>query len=112
MLRALGVQDARARIRTALAARAQGARGFLDAEDEETLARLLAEAPPVPEHQLAALREGRLLRIVSHLNEHYGITGGRLIVLRTPVHETDHLAGVRVQVAIGRAATTPLQDRQ
>jgi hypothetical protein len=99
VLRALGMQDSHARIRTALAARTRGAPGFLDAADDAALTRLLAEAPPVAGHRLDALREVRLTRVLNHLREHYGITGAGVVVRRAALDRED-LAVVRVQVGI------------
>jgi hypothetical protein len=107
VLRALGMQDARARIRTALAARARGAPGLLDADDEALLTRMLAEAPPVAERQLAALRDGRMLRVMSHLAERYGVSGGRVIVRPATPHADVDLPAVHVQVVIGTDGSPP-----
>jgi hypothetical protein len=84
VLRALGMRDARERIRSALAARAGGAPGPLSASDEALLTSLLAERPPADyADQLAALREARLTRAANHLAEEHSITGRRVVVAPT-----------------------------
>jgi uncharacterized protein involved in outer membrane biogenesis len=101
VLRALGIRAARDRIRSALAARARGAPGRLEPDDEALLARLLAEAPPVDEGQLAALREARLTQVLNYLADTYGIAGRRVVVHSDAPRGGIALAAVRAQVAIG-----------
>ena len=101
VLRALGMRDGRDRIRRALAARARGAPGLLDADDEAQLTRLLAEAAPIGDGQLTALREARLTRVVNHLADHYGIAGKRVVVHSVAPRGSAALPAVRVQVTIG-----------
>lgn len=105
MLRALGMQDARARIRAAITARTHGDRKPLSAADEALLTRMLAEAPPVTGQQLAGLREARLSRVVDHLSEQYGLGTPRVVVRRTA--GDDDLAAVKLQVGIAPDAVVP-----
>jgi hypothetical protein len=100
MLRALGLPDTRARIRTALAARTRGGMGLLDDDDEAALSRLLADAPPVTEQQLAGLRAVRLAHVVSYLVEQNGIGSGRVLVRGDARDQADR-AAVRLQILIG-----------
>ena len=104
VLRALGMQDARARIRTALAARARGAPGWLNADDEAFLTRMLAEAPPVAEQQIAGLREVRLTRVASYLSDRYDIAG-RQVVIRRGIRDKADVGAVRAEVVIGADIT-------
>lgn len=113
VLRAFGMQDARARIRAAIAARTRSALGLLSADDEAVLTRMIADAPPVSEQQLAALREVRLTRVATHLAEHYGLMSPRVVVHRTARDDGD-LAAVRLQVVIGPepppSASAPIDE--
>jgi hypothetical protein len=106
MLRAFGIQDARVRIRAAIAARSHGAPGWLSADDEAVLTRMIAEAPPVTDQQLAGLREVRLSRVVDHLAEHYGLTSPRVVV-RSSESDGGDLGAVQLQVAIAPDTATP-----
>lgn len=100
-LRAIGMRDARDRIGTALAARARGAPGYLDRQDEALLAQLVAQAPPVEDSQLGDLRTARLTRVMAHLVERHGITGRRVVIHDgAPSNPTVH-AAVRLRVALG-----------
>jgi hypothetical protein len=100
MMRALGMRDARARIRAALAARAIGAPGLLDRSDESLLTRLIAEAPPVRDAQLDALREQRLARVVNHLSGDYGVGSQRIVVRAASPRESATAPTVRVRVTM------------
>lgn len=106
VLRALGVEDARLRIRAAIAARARGALGLLSADDEAALSRMIAEAPPVSDQQLAGLREVRMMRVVNHLAEHYDLLAPRVVVRRGPSSDESQSA-VRLQVAIAPEPPQP-----
>jgi hypothetical protein len=101
VLRAFGIRGDRERIRTALAARAGGAPGVLDQSDEALLTRLLAEAPPVDDGQLAALREARLARVASYLAGRHGIADKRIVVHTGDPREGAALSAVRAQLMIG-----------
>lgn len=105
VLRALGMRDARDRIRSALAARAHGAPGPLDRDDEALLARLVAEAPPIDDAQLVALGDTRLTRVTNHLADRYGIGGERVVVHGGAAASLASSAAVRVQVSIGSDPT-------
>jgi hypothetical protein len=105
-LRALGVPDARDRIRTALTARARGAPGPLDRADEARLTEMLAQGPPVDDAQLDALREARLARVVDRLAGEYGIAADRIIV--RPAAEADGTGRPAVRV---RARLDPKPSR-
>ena len=101
VLRAFGIRGDRERIRTALAARAGGAPGVLDQSAEALLTRLLAEAPPVDDGQLAALREARLARVASYLAGRHGIADTRIVVRTGDPREGAALSAVRAQLMIG-----------
>jgi hypothetical protein len=100
VLRVFGVSDPRARIRTALAERAQGEPGLLDSKDEALLAKLLAESPPIDELQLGRLRAARIAGVAKHLADDYGVTGNRVIARSVVAGDGARLAAVRVQVKI------------
>jgi Domain of Unknown Function (DUF748) len=103
VLRAFGMHDARDRIRSALAARARGAPGVLERDDEVVLTQLLAEAPPIDDAQLVALGETRLARIVGHLADRYGLTDGRVVVHGVARQNTPGHPAVRLQVSLAGA---------
>jgi len=105
VLRALGVRDARDRIRTALAARAHGAPGPLDRDDEALLARLVAEAPPIDDARLVALGDGRLTRVTNHLADRFGIGGERVVVHGGDPASLASYAGVRAQLSVAADST-------
>ncbi|MEW6271557.1 MAG: DUF748 domain-containing protein, partial [Thermodesulfobacteriota bacterium] len=80
VLRALGVRDRNTRIREALAARRAGRPGRLSPDDEEVLRELVASAPPIDEHRLAALAAARLTRVANELAGRHGVSPARIVV--------------------------------
>jgi hypothetical protein len=107
VLRVLGVPDGRARVRAALAERAEGEPGLLDSDDEALLAKLLAESPPVDEAQLGKLRAARVAGIAKHLTDEYGVGGKRVIARDVMAGDGARLAAVRVQLRIVPDADPP-----
>jgi hypothetical protein len=101
VLRALGVRTARERIRTALAARAHGAPGELDEEDEAELARMVAEGPPLDNARLAELRTARLTRVLRYLADHHRVSSGRVVVRNVASAQDATAAVVRAQLMMG-----------
>jgi Domain of Unknown Function (DUF748) len=77
-LRTLGERGVRDRIRTALAARAEGQEGKLSEEDAATLEEWLAERPPPSAERLGKLADDRMARIETMLRERHGIEAGRV----------------------------------
>jgi hypothetical protein len=105
VLRAIGINSPRDRIRAALAARASGAPGPLDPDDEAELTRMIAAAPPVDDARLAALRDARLTAVLDHLTRAYGLAAPRVALRDAGALETA-IAPVRVRVMV--APTPPV----
>jgi hypothetical protein len=100
VLRVFGVRDQSSRIREALAARAAGHPGRLDADDEAMLRRLVAAGPPIAEHRLAALAAERARRVADLLARRGAISPDRLVVVESEWEETAGPPSVEARVAV------------
>ncbi len=98
VLGAIGIRDARERIRRALQARAAGEPGRLDADDEALLTSMLAGRPTIDADRLSALGETRLLTIVDELVERHDIGRGRILVVADALNESAGFPVVRVKI--------------
>lgn len=102
-LKNLTARGARDRIGQALAARAEGKAGELDAEDQKTLEEWLAQRPaPTPErvHDLA---RARLAKVEESLRQEHGIDAGRIVRRNPPEQRTD-AAPPTVEIELGSVA--------
>lgn len=111
VLSLFGVRDSQERIRDALAERAVGRRGWLDANDEEDLEDLLAERPRIPLERVISLNEMRLMSITDFLANQYGVPRTRVHLGTKPDHESPGPPTVRVRVARAPLTTMTLGPR-
>ena len=97
ILRALGMRDQRTRIQEALAARAAGESGWLDAEDERALRALAAAGPPIDDDRLVALAAERVRRVAGALAARH-ISPSRVIVKDPAPDEAGGPPAVRAEI--------------
>jgi hypothetical protein len=102
-LRNLTRRGVRDRITQALAERAEGKQGALDADDQQTLEEWLGERPPPTADRLHALAVARLERVEHGLRDANGIDGGR-IVRRDPPDEPTDADPATVEIELGTVA--------
>ncbi|HZR82686.1 MAG TPA: DUF748 domain-containing protein [Candidatus Binatia bacterium] len=75
-----GARGRNDRIRDALAARAAGRPGRLDADDEAALRELVASAPPIPDDRLAVIAAARSRAVADLLVHRWDVSPDRVIV--------------------------------